>query len=119
MMGVWRRIFLVYYKANEVTIDRSIQLCRKSTTINAVKAELTAATFWTTQEVIGKLITCNDGCVKDKRILRYQEDGNRGRGGYDIGRENQAYRGSQGYRGGRRPFNNYYYGSEMVIISRR
>lgn len=96
-------------KANDMTIERTIQLCRKSTNSDVVKAVLTAATFKTAKEVVAKLITSNDECVKEKQVLRYQKDGNRGhrRGGFDKGRGNQVYRNNQGYRGGRKPFNNY------------
>lgn len=64
-------------KANEVTIDKTVQLCRKSTHSDVVKAVLEATQFKTAKEVVAKLITSSDTCVKEKQILRYQRE-NRG-----------------------------------------
>lgn len=61
-------------KANELVIDRTIQLCRKNTHSNVVRAVLSAATFETAQEVVAKLITSNDECVKEERMAWYQSN---------------------------------------------
>lgn len=92
-------------KANEITIDRTITLCRKSTTSDVVKAVLSAASFSSPKELVAKLITCNDECVKDKQVLRYHKD-NRGfqnRGRYNRGR---GYQNNYNHRGGRGSYGN-------------
>lgn len=81
-------------KANEITVDRTIQLCRKSTQSDIVKAVLCATKFDTAKDVIAKLITSNDECVKERQILRNQKGNN----------PNQQVRGKYG-RG--RGYNNY------------
>lgn len=58
-------------KANECVIDRTIQLCKKNTQSNVVKAVLSAATFETAKEVVAKLITSNDEVVKEDRMAWY------------------------------------------------
>lgn len=91
-------------KANEMAIDRTIQLCRKSTSSDVVKAVLSAAAFGTAKEVVAKMITSNDECVKERQVLRYQRDNNRSspaRGKSGRGR------GFNNNRGGRGSFNNY------------
>lgn len=89
-------------KANEITIERTVKLCSKSTQSDVVKAVLRASTFNTAKEVVAKLITGNDECVKERQVLRYQKDGrmNQGRGKF-------RGRGFQSQRGGRGSYNNY------------
>lgn len=78
-------------KANEMTIERTIQLCKKSTGSDVVKAVLSASTFSTAKEVVAKLITSNDEHAKEKQILRYQKDNrvNSSRGEFGRGRGQQ------------------------------
>lgn len=98
-------------KANEMTIDRTIQLCKKSTTSDVVKAVLGAATFHTAKEVVAKLITSNDECVKDRQVLRYQKDKGHMRGKFNHrGRGNQGFRNGFNNRGGRNNYGNNYGG---------
>lgn len=93
-------------KANEMTIERTVQLCKKSTSSDVVKAVLSASTFNTAKDVLAKLITSNDEHAKEKQILRYQKDNrsNSSRGKFGRGRGQQNnYRG----RGGQNFSNNY------------
>lgn len=86
-------------KANEMTIDRTIQLCSRSANSDVVKAILGASSFNTAKEVVAKLITSNDQCVKDRQVLRYQRDNgkNQFRGKNGRGRGYQNQRGNRGY----------------------
>lgn len=91
-------------KANEITIQRTVKLCSKSTTSDVVKAVLRASTFTTAKEVVAKLITGNDECVKEKQVLRYQKDN----GKFNQTRGKFRGRGYQNQRGGRGSYNNSY-----------
>lgn len=97
-------------KANEITIERTIQLCKKSTNSDVVKAVLSAASFNTSKEVVAKLITSNDEYVKDRQIMRYNKEGNRGnvRGKFNRGRGNNYKNFGRGGRGSYNGYNNGY-----------
>lgn len=90
-------------KANDITIERTVKLCRKSTNSDVVKAVLSASTFTSAKEVVAKLITSNDEAVKEKKILRYHKD--KGSNGQARGRFKG--RGYSNQRGGRGSYNNY------------
>lgn len=96
-------------KANEITVDRTIQLCRKSATSDIVKSILGSVKFDTAKDVVAKLITSNDECVKDKQILRYQKDNHRGqsRGRFARGRGYQNNYNNRGPGNYYRNYNNY------------
>lgn len=85
-------------KANEISVKKTIELCRKSTNSELVKAVLAATPFKSPKEVIAKLITESDTHVKEQQILRCQRP-NRGNGNNRRGRD----------RGGHRPNNNNNY----------
>lgn len=59
-------------KANEMSIDKTVQLCRKSTNSDMVKSILAATAFKSPKEAIAKLITENDTHVREQQVLRYQ-----------------------------------------------
>lgn len=59
-------------KANEISIDRTVQLCRKSTHSDLVKSVLASTSFKSPKEAIAKLITESDATVKEQQILRFQ-----------------------------------------------
>lgn len=114
-------------KANEISVDKTIQLCRKSTNSDLVKSVLAATAFKSPKEVIAKLITESDVHVKEQQILRFQKfnkgqnsnnSGNKNKNGRDRnkgqksngqnngsnynnnqGRQNNNYRGRNGQRG--------------------
>lgn len=99
-------------KANEMTVDRTVTLCRKSTQSDVVKAVLTAATFATPKEVVAKLITCSDDCVKERQVLHFNKNGNRNgqqRGRISRGRGYQNYNNQRGrpQQGNYNNYNNY------------
>lgn len=128
-------------KANEISIEKTVQLCRKSTNSDLVKSVLASTAFRGPKEVIAKLITESDTHVKEQQILRCQKftrgngnnNGKRGRGGNNNGskqngqygnnfsngsnggrgRQNGNYRGRGGNRGrgNGRPYQNSNYGN--------
>lgn len=59
-------------KANEISVDRTVQLCRKSTNSDLVKSVLASTAFNSPKEVIAKLITESDTYVKEQQVLRLQ-----------------------------------------------
>lgn len=96
-------------KANEMTIERTITLCKKSTHSDVVKAVLSAAVFTTPKEVVAKLITGNDECAKEKQVLRFTKNGNRGNGHGKFNNRGHGYQPNRGNfnRGGRGNFNRF------------
>lgn len=75
-------------KANEISVDKTIQLCRKSTNSDLVKSVLAATAFKSPKEVIAKLITESDVHVKEQQILRFQKF-NKGQNGNNSGNKNK------------------------------
>lgn len=51
-------------KATEISIDKTVEVCRKSTNSDVVKSVLAAGTFRSPKEVVAKLITENETHVK-------------------------------------------------------
>lgn len=99
-------------KATEISIDKTIELCRRSTTSDVVKSVLGAGTFKSPKEVVAKLITENDTQVKEQRIMRCQQferdqRNKNGRGKYGKGKggkggnggNNNGYNNNGGGRG--------------------
>lgn len=114
-------------KANEISIEKTVELCRKSTTSDLVKAVLASGNFNSPKEVIAKLIVESDTHVKEQQILRCQKvngrnssmafgNGSRpnGRGGsargrYGTGNNHRGQNGNRRFapRGRRYQQNNY------------
>lgn len=61
-------------KANEVTIDKIIQLCCGNAGSNVVKAVLRASKFETAKEVVSTLIIGNEECVKERQESWYVDN---------------------------------------------
>lgn len=88
-------------KANEISVDKTIELCRKSTNSDLVKSVLASSSFKSPKEVIAKLITESDATIKEQKVLKYNQfthnaqRGNsrgNGRGNYfNRGRGNRGY----------------------------
>lgn len=116
-------------KANEISIDKTVELCRKSTTSDLVKSVLASTAFKSPKEVVAKLITESDVSYKEKQILSVKkfnksQNGNKrgGRGGgknqnwqnngnnfdSNSNRQNNNYKGkSNRGRGNGRNYQNY------------
>lgn len=77
-------------KANEISIDKTVQLCRKSANSDLVKSVLASTAFRTPKEVIAKMITESDTHVKEQQILRCQKFGKNQNG------NNAGYSGKRG-----------------------
>lgn len=113
-------------KANEMAVDKTIEMCRASAKSDLVKSVLAAATFENTKEVIAKLITETATDTSEKQVLAYQKfnknnnnkqnNGNRNSNGYkrynnnnQNGNNNNGNRSNGRGRGNRRGRNNYGY----------
>lgn len=60
-------------KANEMAIDKTVEMCRASAKSGVVKSILGAATFTNTKEVIAKLITETATDTSEKQVYAYQK----------------------------------------------
>lgn len=58
-------------KAQEMTIDKTIEVCRSSTRSDLVKAVLSATTYSDPKEVVAKLVLESSVEVNEKQILTY------------------------------------------------
>lgn len=63
-------------KATELTIDKTVELCRRNTRSDLVKSVLEATPFTNAKEVLAKLITQNTKVKQDQQILAYQAQTN-------------------------------------------
>lgn len=104
-------------KASEISIDKTVQLCRKSTNSDLVKSVLASTAFKSPKDVIAKLITESDTHVKEQQILRFQklnrgngnQSGKRGRsgnGGKHNGQNNNSNNSNNSNGGNGRGRNN-------------
>lgn len=87
-------------KANEMAIDKTVEMCRASAKNDLVRSILAASSFENTTEVIAKLIVETATDNTEKQVLAYQKfnnNNNRGRG-----RGNNRYNNNNN---GRRNFN--------------
>ena len=64
-------------KANEMTIDKTIEMCRATTRSNLVKSVLASSTFPDAKSVIAKFIIESNNDSKEKQILFYKPFHNR------------------------------------------
>lgn len=61
-------------KANEITIDKTIELCRSNARSDLVKSVLEASTFSQPKEVIAKLLVQSDKARKEHQILSFRSN---------------------------------------------
>lgn len=107
-------------KANSMTIDETVKMCRSCTKSDLVKAVLSATHYDDHREVVAKLILEASTEVTEKQVLAYkaQSGFRRGRGkrfqknGYgNTGNHNNSYhRGGRNSRGYSRQNGNSYHG---------
>lgn len=79
-------------KANEMTVDKTIEMCRASAKSNLVKSVLAAATFENSKEVIARLITETATDTSEKQVFAYQKFTK------NNNRQNNGNRNGNGYR---------------------
>lgn len=60
-------------KADEMTIQKTVELCRANTRSDLVKSILASATFGSSKEVIAKMITESNVEVQEKQVLSYNK----------------------------------------------
>lgn len=87
-------------KAQEITIEKTIEMCRKSAKSEAVKAVLSASKFTTPNEVIAKLITEQNMIIQERQTQGDNRTQNQNF-------KNNRFRGKRGRKGwnSSRPFN--------------
>lgn len=59
-------------KANEMTIETTVSLCREMAPSDITKSVLSATAFKTPQEVVAKFITENDKTLNEKKVFAYK-----------------------------------------------
>lgn len=86
-------------KANEISVDKTIELCRRNTQSPLIKSVLEASTFSNPKDVVAKLITQIDKTKAETQVLSFQRSNNQnGRRGHGQHQHNHRGRGN---------FNNY------------
>lgn len=87
-------------KAREMTVEKSVELCRNLSRSDLVKSVLAATRFDSPKDVFSKFIVEADTETKEKQILAYRQmqkrDNPRGRGSKN-GKSNYNNRGKGGY----------------------
>lgn len=58
-------------KANDMTVEKTVTLCRDVAQSDITKSVLSASTFQTAQDVVAKFLTENDKTVTEKSVLTY------------------------------------------------
>lgn len=121
-------------KATEMSIDKTIELCRKNTNSDLVKSVLESARFDSPKEVVAKLLTQTEKTKKEQQVYSFnamRKDGNnnfrsnnnnfqnnsnrkvnRGRGNYNNNRgrgnyRNNRYNNNRNYRNNDRQGTSY------------
>lgn len=79
-------------KANEMAIDKTIEMCRASAKSDLVKSVLASSTFTDTKEVIAKLITETATDTSEKQVLAYQKFNNKNNNKQNYSRNNNNSR---------------------------
>lgn len=82
-------------KANEMTIKKTIELCRSNTHSILVKSVLSSTTFPDSKSVISKLLVESANDVKDKQILAFSS---RNRNNRSTNTSRVNFRGNSDYR---------------------
>lgn len=69
-------------KAKSMAIEKTVEMCRQTTSSNLVRSVLASSTFKNPEEVVAKFVveTAND--QKEKQILRFTQNSNRGRNNF-------------------------------------
>lgn len=86
---------ITHSKAREMTIERTVELCRNSTRSDLVKSILAATKFDSPKEVVAKYVVEANTEEKEKQILQFKAQNkrgfNRGRGQYKNHKHNNGY----------------------------
>lgn len=87
-------------KANRMTIDETIAMCKNSTRSDYVKSVIASSAYTTAKEVVAKFVIESSNDKSDKQVLFLQRNNNnrryaqprRGRGGYQNNQNHQFNR---------------------------
>ncbi len=110
-------------KANEMAVDKTVEMCRANTRSNLVKSVLASSTFKDSKSVIAKFLVESNNNVKENQVLNFKSYANPNKfysdssNNYSNSNKNfnryrnssspdpQRFEGKQSYQSGRRPFN--------------
>lgn len=92
-------------KANEITIDKTVKMCRASARTDLVKSVLASSKFSEAKEVISTFIVETGQQAEERQVLafRAQQQNNRG---FGRGRDGKYWKNNRGFNSGNN-FNNY------------
>lgn len=88
-------------KANEMVVEKTVDLCRRNTNSDLIKSILESASFNSPKEVVAKLVTQIDKSRGEHQVLSFRSNRGRGRGNY-------RGRGYYGYKYNSQNNNNQY-----------
>lgn len=69
-------------KAHEMTIRKTVEICREAAPSDIVKSVLAASQFTTTQDVVAKFVTETDTVRTEKQVLAFRRNNQNNRGNY-------------------------------------
>lgn len=87
-------------KATEMTIDKTVEVCRKNAHNDLVKSVLEASTFESPKDVIAKLLTQTDKVRKEHQVLSFKaqshanKNPNQNKGSHSNKHDNRRHNGS-------------------------
>lgn len=95
-------------KAKEMTIEKTVELCRNATRSDLVKSILAASKFDSSKEVVAKYVVEANTEAREKQILQFKASNNKGGFNRDRGGYKNQKRGNynNGYNNNNRNFNN-------------
>lgn len=82
-----------------MSVEKTVDLCRKSTHSEMIKSVLESATFSTPKEVVAKMVTQIDKVKVEHQVLAFRSNqrGNNGRGRGGNRNNHRGYRSNNGY----------------------
>ena len=84
-------------KANEMSVEKTVELCRKNTHSDIIKSVLEASSFQSPKDVIAKMITQVEKTKQEAQVLVYNSDKHKG----------SNFQRYEGYRNYKRNYNRY------------
>lgn len=97
---------ITHDKAKEMTIEKTVELCRNATRSDLVKSILAATKFDSPKEVVAKYVIEGNTEEKEKQILQFKSYQKRGNGNGNGYNKNKNFRYSQN-KNGNQNYQNY------------
>lgn len=95
-------------KAKEMTIERTIDMCRQTARTEFVRSIIASASFETPKDVLAKFVVENSKEKTEKQILAVRQSNNNRNTSNNFQNRNSNGRGRGNFRGNRQNYNNNY-----------